>query len=101
MKAELDSGAAVDDRLKVSALHKEHLSSIHKKNVTSDYESCNESPSSSDHSDNILTSDEMSSGSPPKKVINRMVSIISLCASDTMFCINIELCHEKTCLRGF
>ena len=76
VKAELDSSA--EDRLKVSALHKEHLSSIRKMNVTSDYESCNESPSSSDHSDNILTSDEMSSGSPPKKVINRVVSIVSL-----------------------
>ena len=89
VKAELDSGAVADERLKVSALHKDHLSSIHKKNVTSDYESCNESPSSSDHSDNILTSDEMSSGSPPKKVINRTVSImcIILCALTPMlFC---------------
>lgn len=68
--AEQDSN--VDERLKVAALHKEHLSSIRKMNVTSDYESCNESPSSSDHSDNILTSDDLSSGSPPKKVINRV-----------------------------
>ena len=71
-KGELDTN--VDERLKVAALHREHLASIRKMNVTSDYESCNESPSSSDHSDNILTSDEISSGSPPKKVINRTVS---------------------------
>lgn len=75
VKAELDS-SNVDERLKVAALHKEHLASIRKMNVTSDYESCNESPSSSDHSDNILTSDEMSSSSPPKKVISRVVGII-------------------------
>ena len=80
VKAELDSN--VDERLKVAALHKEHLSSIRKVNVTSDYESCNESPSSSDHSDNILTSDDLSSGSPPKKVINRAVGIFTITASD-------------------
>lgn len=56
-----------DDRYRIAALNKEHLTSI-RKNITSDYESCNESPSSSDHSDNIPTVDEFSA-SPPKKIV--------------------------------
>ncbi|KAL4232928.1 cGMP-inhibited 3' [Mactra antiquata] len=58
-----------DERYRIAALNKEHLSSI-RKNITSDYESCNESPSSSDHSDNIPTSDEFSS---PRKIISGRV----------------------------
>lgn len=64
VKGDIDS---VEERLRISAFNKEHLASI-RKNVTSDYESCNESPNSSDHSDNIPTADEFS-GSPPKKVV--------------------------------
>ena len=64
VKGELDN---LEERVRISMLNKEHLSSI-RKTVTSDYESCNESPSSSDQSDNILTSDEIS-GSPPKRVV--------------------------------
>ncbi|XP_052808456.1 cGMP-inhibited 3',5'-cyclic phosphodiesterase 3A-like isoform X2 [Mya arenaria] len=65
VKGELQD--ASDDRLRITALNKEHLTSI-RKNITSDYESCNESPSSSDHSDNIPASDEFSA-SPPKKMV--------------------------------
>jgi len=65
VKGELQESS--EERLRISALNKEHLTSI-RKNITSDYESCNESPSSSDHSDNIPTADEFS-GSPPKKML--------------------------------
>ena len=44
----------------------QQLSSFKRLNMTSDYES-NDSPSSSDHSDNVMTSDDLVSGSPPKK----------------------------------
>lgn len=60
-----------DERIRITALNKEHLTSI-RKNITSDYESCNESPSSSDHSDNVPTVDEFSA-SPPKKIITARV----------------------------
>ncbi|XP_064617945.1 LOW QUALITY PROTEIN: cGMP-inhibited 3',5'-cyclic phosphodiesterase 3A-like [Liolophura sinensis] len=43
--------------------------SVKRLNVTSDYES-NDSPSSSDHSDNVLTGEDLV-GSPPKKLICR------------------------------
>ncbi|XP_071114452.1 cGMP-inhibited 3',5'-cyclic phosphodiesterase 3A-like isoform X2 [Haliotis cracherodii] len=55
------------DRAKVSALSKELQCSAFSKrfNITSDYES-SDSPSSSDHSDNVGTNEELV-GSPPKK----------------------------------
>ena len=69
VKSDLQDNA--DERMRISALNKEHLTSI-RKNITSDYESCNESPSSSDHSDNIPIADDFS-GSPPKKTCGRIV----------------------------
>ena len=45
----------------------QHVPSNRRLNLTSDYES-NDSPSSSDHSDSVLTSDDPVSGSPPKRV---------------------------------
>ncbi|XP_052244847.1 cGMP-inhibited 3',5'-cyclic phosphodiesterase 3A-like isoform X2 [Dreissena polymorpha] len=59
---------ATEERLRIAASNKEHLSSI-RKNITSDYESCNESLSSSDHNDNLPTGDEFSV-SPPKKTVH-------------------------------
>ena len=49
------------DRAKVLLANKDHR----RFNMTSDYES-SDSPSSSDHSDNVVTSDDLSV-SPPKK----------------------------------
>lgn len=69
VKSELQD--STEERMRISTLNKEHFTSI-RKNITSDYESCNESPSSSDHSDNIPTADDFS-GSPPKKMIGRTV----------------------------
>ncbi|XP_060592885.1 cGMP-inhibited 3',5'-cyclic phosphodiesterase 3A-like, partial [Ruditapes philippinarum] len=69
VKAEIQDSN--EERMRITAHNKEHLTSI-RKNITSDYESCNESPSSSDHSDNIPTVDEFSA-SPPKKVSARVV----------------------------
>ena len=66
MKGELLE--ATEERLRIAASNKEHLSSI-RKNITSDYESCNESLSSSDHNDNLPTGDEFSV-SPPKKTVH-------------------------------
>ncbi|KAK3583959.1 hypothetical protein CHS0354_033754 [Potamilus streckersoni] len=64
----MDTDSDKEDRTKMPSSAKEHFSShIRKLNVTSDYES-NDSPSSSDHSDNVPTSDELLSVSPPKRV---------------------------------
>lgn len=74
-KDEFEAGVEEGDRSKI--ISKEHFASFRRLNVTSDYES-NDSPSSSDHSDNVMTSDDLVSGSPPKKVIYSRGNVTSI-----------------------
>lgn len=52
----------------------QHSSVRTRANITSDYES-NDSPSSSDHSDNVVTSEDFVTGSPPNKSLFSSSSI--------------------------
>jgi hypothetical protein len=61
VKDELDFAQEKGDKRSTNS------ASLHRINMTSDYES-NDSPNSSDHSDNVTAYDEVA-GSPPKKVI--------------------------------
>lgn len=72
--------------------------SVKRLNVTSDYES-NDSPSSSDHSDNVLTGEDLV-GSPPKKLIcrsdiNPLVHKPALSSSVCIFLSAVFLCIES------
>ncbi|XP_033739630.1 cGMP-inhibited 3',5'-cyclic phosphodiesterase A-like [Pecten maximus] len=59
------------EHTKLPLIKEQQMTSLRRLNITSDYES-NDSPSSSDHSDGVMTSDDLVSGSPPKRpVYNR------------------------------
>ncbi|KAL5010806.1 hypothetical protein ScPMuIL_013111, partial [Solemya velum] len=64
-KAEVET-VEEGDRLKSITVSKDQFTSLRRLNITSDYES-SDSPNSSDHSDTVLTADDLS-GSPPKKL---------------------------------
>lgn len=68
------------DRSKLPLIKEQQMTSLRRLNITSDYES-NDSPSSSDHSDSVVTSDDLVSGSPPKRVVYNRGSSSSQAAS--------------------
>ncbi|XP_021363582.1 cGMP-inhibited 3',5'-cyclic phosphodiesterase A-like isoform X2 [Mizuhopecten yessoensis] len=76
------SPSAMDegDRSKLPLFKEQQMTSLRRLNITSDYES-NDSPSSSDHSDSVLTSDDLVSGSPPKRPVYNRGSSSSQAAS--------------------
>ncbi|XP_069104375.1 cGMP-inhibited 3',5'-cyclic phosphodiesterase 3A-like isoform X2 [Argopecten irradians] len=66
-KEDLSSSAMEEgEHSKLPLIKEQQITSLRRLNITSDYES-NDSPSSSDHSDGVMTSDDLVSGSPPKR----------------------------------
>ncbi|XP_060073053.1 cGMP-inhibited 3',5'-cyclic phosphodiesterase 3A-like, partial [Ylistrum balloti] len=76
------SPSAMDegDHSKLPLIKEQQMTSLRRLNITSDYES-NDSPSSSDHSDSVVTSDDLVSGSPPKRPVYNRGSSSSQAAS--------------------
>lgn len=80
------------DRLKSVTVSKDQFTSLRRLNITSDYES-SDSPNSSDHSDTVITADDLS-GSPPKKLTLQHSMLMNVVSFQIFDNLSIVFLHD-------